>query len=544
MKYLYKTGISTWHLDHRLTPEVRAMLVSMTSRTPLGGMQQRYTELVEAVAADLWPGKRTLPYVAATSWAHAKLEDTDFNVIAQVECVHSGAEDRLCEYPLHPKVVEFFNRFVGDYGHGSILEATGSPVVYSDGLSWYSSYLLFDGPLVIGQENSTRAVTKSDWPMCREAHVPYDTVKAERDAHYDQRRDTALTMTEVADSQFFQHLEKIAGVIHPGLQELHEGWMQVFVAEKAAWEERLKDPVIRQAHGIKDKEAFRPSLDRARWALPGTISTGVAFASHIRERSRALRDAKSVAGGAKEAWDVFDEIEQAYRAAVPGIGALGLKEAVYGSGGRVPTHLLHGIVDDDSQDVSIHVEDNSGPVIYAWPSREDDRQYIDPVYNHLFRVHVEIYCSLAVARDWHRHRTFYPWTLDLVRQGPDGVDAGKFQIDHHYEPISGAGGAQMRQLLARSTELYDQFIAAGDTYRGMLCLPLGTRALMSGSAGLRDALYTFELRAHAVGANFEYEEQARIAMQQLTRMLHTHAGDKILTALKLSPPIKTLSLLK
>jgi hypothetical protein len=243
-------------------------------------------------------------------------------------------------------VVEFFNRFVGDYGHGSILEATGSPVVYSDGLSWYSSYLLFDGPLVIGQENSTRAVTKSDWPMCREAHVSYDTVKAERDAHYDQRRDTALTMTEVADSQFFQHLEKIVGVIHPGLQELHEGWMQVFVAEKEAWEERLKDPVIRQAHGIKDKEAFRPSLDRARWALPGTISTGVAFASHIRERSRALRDAKSVAGGAKEAWDVFDEIEQAYRAAVPGIGALGLKEAVYGSGGRVPTHLLHGIVDD------------------------------------------------------------------------------------------------------------------------------------------------------------------------------------------------------
>ena len=52
MKYLYKTGTSTWHLDHRLTPEVRAMLVSMTSRTPLGGMQQRYAELVEAVAAD------------------------------------------------------------------------------------------------------------------------------------------------------------------------------------------------------------------------------------------------------------------------------------------------------------------------------------------------------------------------------------------------------------------------------------------------------------------------------------------------------------
>ena len=544
MKYLYKTGTSTWHLDHRLTPEVRAMLVSMTSRTPLGGMQQRYAELVEAVAADLWPGNHPLAYINQKSWLSAKLEDEDLNVMAQVQSVYTGSEDRLTEYPLHPKVVEFFNRFVGDYGHGSILEATGSPVVYSDGLSWYSSYLLFDGPLVIGQENSTRAVTKTDWPMCREAHVPYDTVKAERDAHYAQRRDAALTMTEVADSQFFQHLEKITGVIHPGLQALHDGWMQVFVAEKEAWEERLKDPVIRKAHGIKDKEAFRPSLDRARWALPGTISTGVAFASHVRERSRALRDGKAVAGGTKEAWDVFDEIEQAYRAAVPGIGALGLKEAVYGSSGSVPTHLRHGIVDDDSQDVYIHVQDNTGPFIYDWPAREDDRQYIDALYNRCFRVDVSIYCSLAVARDWHRHRTFYPWTMDLVRQGPAGVDAGKFQIDHHYEPISGVGCAQMRQLLDRSTELYDQFIAAGDTYRSMLCLPLGTRVLMSGSAGLRDALYTFELRAHAVGANFEYEEQARIALQQITRMLQTHAGDKILTALKLSPPIKTLTLLK
>lgn len=543
MKYLYKTGTSTWHLDHRLTPEVRAMLVSMTSRTPLGGMQQRYAELVEAVAADLWPGNHPLAYINQKSWLSAKLEDEDLNVMAQVQSVYTGSEDRLTEYPLHPKVVEFFNRFVGDYGHGSILEATGSPVVYSDGLSWYSSYLLFDGPLVIGQENSTRAVTKSDWPMCREAHVPYDTVKAERDAHYAQRRDAALRMTEVADSQFFQHLEKITGVIHPGLQELHDGWMQVFVAEKEAWEERLKDPVIRKAHGIKDKEAFRPSLDRARWALPGTISTGVAFASHVRERSRALRDSKAVAGGTKEAWDVFDEIEQAYRAAVPGIGALGLKEAVYGASGKAPFHLTHQFTGDSEQDVIIHVDDTSG-LFSQWPARDDDRQYIDPMYNHLFRVDVSIYCSLAVARDWHRHRTFYPWRMDLVRQGPDGVEAGKFQIDHHYEPISGVGCAQMRQLLDRSTELYDQFIAAGDTYRIMLCLPLGTRVLMSGSAGLRDALYTFELRAHAVGANFEYEEQARIALQQITRMLQTHAADKILTALKLSPPIKTLTLLK
>lgn len=486
MKYLHQHGPYTWSLDHRLTPEVRAMLTAMASRMPVGGLEQRYRELVEAVLPEF-------AYLLTTS--------------------RDAAEDRLCEYPLHPKVQEFFDKFVGRYGHGSILEATGSPTVYADNLSWYAAYLLFDSPLVVGQENSTRAVTKTDWPMCRES---------------------LLLPLEGTDAM----VNHARGFASGQLSDLHHRWMEVFVAEKEAWEKRLENPEIRAAYGIKDKEPFRPALDRARWALPGTLSTGVAFASHVRERARAIRDAKAVASKTREAWDVFDELEQAYRAAVPGVGALGLKEAVYGAEQPVPRHLQHRLVLDNEAAVRCYVLANhrDGPEhvwekdqpIPLWPERPDTNTYADPLYNHLYRVDVQVYCSLAVARDWHRHRTFYPLRLDLVREFSD-----RFSLDTHYRPISEFGKEEWVPLMIRSTAMFHDFKAAGDSYRAMLCLPFGTRVRLTGSAGLRDAIYTFELRANAVGANFEYEEQARDALRWIANDVHNLGGNRLVEALKL-----------
>jgi len=512
VKYLHQHGPHTFWLDHRLTPAVRAMLCAMVSRSPVGGIRQRYAELVEAVAADLWGdlGSRWLS-PPVRSWDDARTSANEHCKQAVKACEWE-AEDALCEYPLHPKVQEFFDRNVKLYGHSSVLELTGSPAVFVEGLAWFGAWLLFDSPLVCGQEASTRAMDFSQRAMCMEAGANLELVK------------------------------------------LHDDWMEVFRAEVGAWKVELVKPCEfgglghekhpsdhtegddcsackgtgRKYPWMRDPQPFRPAFDRARWALPGTLSTGVAFASHVRERARAIHDAELVAqaSGNPEAIALFREVRECYAAAVPGIGALGLREAVYEPGSMIPGHLRafgdpQGPASAMAQigrastrrwtcDVDL-VTDGE------WPARIETprigKGYVDPLLNRL-RAAALLRCSLAVARDWHRHRTFYPWTLNVVR-GLDSRDP--IEIDHHYEPISELGLERTADLCRRSTELYDRFMASGDRYSAMLCLPLGTRVCLTGEAGLRDAVYTFELRRDAAGANFEYREQAAAAIKMMQK---------------------------
>ena len=488
-KYLHEPTHGSFVLDHRLTPEVRAMLAAMVSRSPVGGMKQRYAEVVEAVAAELWPGSMPLAYMRDYKWAEVKTVADDLSVVAQVQYVRAEAENRLCEYPLHPKVQGFFDQFVGQYGHSSVMELTGSPTVAVEGVSWFTAWLLFDSPLVAGQEFSTRAVRRPDWPMAREcigADSNPDMLVI--DMGWDRRP-------------------------HPGLSDLHEEWLTVYEAEVAWWTEHLTDPANRAALGIADKEPFRPALDRARWALPGTFATGAAFASNVRERARTLRDAASVNRAVPTS--VWSDIEAAYRVAAPGISQYGLKEAVVEGDRDLPGHLtsilqpVRGAVHPSGVDVDLRVCDWKNDGVVNPYTRTKDRSYADPWFNRQVRAQVRIECSLAVARDWHRHRTLYPWHLGVVY-----LD-GTLCIDRRYEPKSDVAIARTPSLLRRSHVLYRQFLDNGDVERAALALPMGTRVVVSGVGGLRDVLYMLELRANAHGANFEYKEQAEAALYLL-----------------------------
>ena len=135
---------------------------------------------------------------------------------------------------------------------------------------------------------------------------------------------------------------------------------------------------------------------------------------------------------------------------------------------------------------------------------------MDPLANTVYHVDVTFRCSLAVSRDWHRHRTMYPWHLQVVRAA-----TGDLQIDHHYEPKSDLAKAKVPELLRRSTSVFDAFMADGNIVLAGLALPLGTRVQMRGHGGLRDAIYMLELRKFAHGANFEYQEQATQALDLL-----------------------------
>lgn len=312
---------------------------------------------------------------------------------------------------------------------------------------------------------------------------------------------------------------------HPDLVALHNDWFEVFEAEVAWWKEHLSDEANRLALGIGDKEPFRPALDRARWALPGTIATGCAHTSNLRERSRVLRDGASLAAAsnAPAAIAVWEEIADTYREALPGLAGMGLKEAVYTSETVIPGHMREVFSDTpDGPDAEVWVVSTEGLSVEPF-QRKGEKSYLDVAVNTGHRVNVVFRCSLAVARDWHRHRTLFPWLLQVVR-GPTHMQGGcvvrsPIQIDHHYAPMSDLAKTKVPELLARSTRVFDDFMVTGNVVQAALALPLGTRVRLQGQGGLRDMVYMLELRHTAHGANFEYREQAGQALSALVESL-------------------------
>lgn len=401
-------------------------------------------------------------------------------------------------------------------GNSSIMELTGSPSVYVEGISWWTAYLLFDNPLVSGQEFSTRAVRHKDWPMARACYIRPWTQDALNEFTANTRYGNATFPDEP----------------HPDLLALHYDWFEVFEAEVDWWRDYLSVAANREALGIADKEPFRPALDRARWAIPGTIATGCAHTGNLRVMARVLQVGSLLAqrGKAEMPIKTWEAITEGYRKAVPGLAEMGLREAVYGESTRLPAHVFIKDVPSDREVRLRILPSNYRPDLdpLIKPRPEGERSYLDPSLNQHLPVEVTFQCSLAVARDWHRHRTMYPWTLDLVRDHkvPD-VDEGAavgaimapIQLHSAYEPKSALAKKKVPALLQRSSEVYDTLMAEDNQMQAVLALPLGTRVQMRGVGGLRDVVYMLELRGHAHGANFEYKAQALAAMDQLRDQL-------------------------
>jgi hypothetical protein len=254
--------------------------------------------------------------------------------------------------------------------------------------------------------------------------------------------------------------------------------------------------------------------------LPGTIATGCGHTSHLRDRARVLRDGSLLAQSSKapavEA--VWNDITKVYREALPGLEGMGLREAVYGSESQIPGHLATMFSSaPDGPDAEIECAYTQGLSDVRPFQRTKEKTYCDPLANTLMRVNITFRCSLAVARDWHRQRTAYPWHLQVVREQHLTAFPGPIQIDPHYEPKSDLAKVKVPDLLRRSTEVFDRYMADRNLMQAGLALPLGTRVRLRGQAGLRDAVYLLELRKFAHGANFEYQDQATKALDILRR---------------------------
>jgi len=500
-KYLHASRSASQHpmgegfywLDHRLTPEVRAMFAAMSSRMPVGGIRARYAEVVEAVQETL---RDNLEEIAP--------ETVDWRGLA---------EDALTQYPIHPKVGEFFAKFVQHYGHSSIMELTGSPACFTEGISWLAAYQLFDSPLCSGQEFSTRAVRRKDWPMARECYYLKSQERDVKRVHNPLNpQDPGVLIADETSRETWE--------VWPQLKEIHGLWFEVFDAEVSWWREHFKDAENRAKFGIKDKEPFRPALDRARWAIPGTFATGCAHTGDLRERSRIIKEGANRARLLQEAGslDTWQRAHELYQQALPGLKGMGLREAVidqsdgFGEAARPSQYNWDfKLLGTPGSEVRVKLHAKRDHIPGSVPDREvGARSYLDPYYNHLADVDITFRCSLAVARDWHRHRTAFPWVMSILWGKGDS-----FRIHPSYPCMSERGKSLLTQAMQKSREHYLWFHNNGLKGLAMLCLPMGTQVELAGQAGLRDAVYIIELRANAHGANFEYEAQAREALRQL-----------------------------
>jgi len=519
--FLHADAPGVYHLDHRLVPEVSAMFAAMFSRMPSGGIAARYEQIVDAIAADYYEDLRSseeekVSFTYPETWAEGK----DFVHPDILKRFLSRAESRLCKYPIHPKVQKFFDQFVLRYGHSSIMELTGNPAVYTEGISWYTAYLLFDDPLCAGQEFSTRAVRHKNWPMARECYVNVKGMYGESEPEFvgkmPERKELKIGVEIQVDFGDIEMKEVDFDVPHPVLRELHDDYFEAFEAEVEAWRMLFTEAENRAAYSILDDEPFRPALDRARCLIPGTISTGCCHTGHLRGRARILRDGSLLAhrSGAAAAVEVWDGIREGYTRALPGLSGMGLREAVYGADAVLPAHLL--VMDAETgAEVEVNLHPTKGFIHpRAKPRPKGLRTYLDPTFNQLARVDITFRCSLAVSRDWHRHRTMYPWSLDVVRD-----ENGLIKLHGGYELKSAVARDRISALLEKSTRAFDAFMAEGNQVQAMLCLPLGTEMAMSGQGGLRDVVYMLELRAYAHGANFEYKKQALEALELLKAQL-------------------------
>jgi len=206
---------------------------------------------------------------------------------------------------------------------------------------------------------------------------------------------------------------------------------------------------------------------------------------------------------------------EAYEAALPGFKGMGLREAV-----AEPMALIDGpnrwweasteCFADDMPIVDIASDVSS--LFRTMPVRERSKgSYLDPNYNNI-HVARATPCSLAVARDWHRHRSAMPINLAVK---------GELRLYADYGPKSEYAKAHFRALWDKTQQVYDHLLDVGNRYLAILALPLGTAAEVSGVNGLRNFVYMVDLRRDVRGANFEYQAQATRMWAALRKELLT-----------------------
>lgn len=373
--------------------------------------------------------------------------------------IADGEEWEWGEPPAH--VYDFLEQNVAGYSHDSIAEMAET-FVHVYGMGWPAAYLLTDFPLFVGQEVSTRAVdmTKSKAP-CRFAH--------------------------------------------PLTFELHDAWRDVFLDLKEELDQR---------GGYK--------FDRIRWALPGTTPTGVTFAGKVRPFVRQLETIQSLGENYDQLARMFFAGMEAY---APVCTAAVRKRVRQHSclwepprmrvSPREAFHLTEkGRAVEVTPYGSVRTLDTVRRRVAPRPKAGE---HLDKAYRMLGQFKLTIRCSVAAARDWHRHRACMPWSITVPTTQQDELFMSPFypEMEKH------------QALWEETSRVYHMLSHDDPAWDALHALPFGTSVIMECVCALPELLYMLELRYGASGANFEYKEQARQGLLELANALGDKAAEDL-----------------
>lgn len=368
-------------------------------------------------------------------------------------------------------VKAFLDLNYGGYGHGSIGTMADGLFLHVRKVGWPFAWFLQDHPLFVGQETSTRAVDLTKQGYARTAP---DDVR---------------------------------------LRQVHETLLELFAEEKA----------LDDARG-----GYR--YDSYRGLLPGTIATAVTYCTNVRVGMRHLNQMKHTLGETFQA-PIDDLIAGVYRLAPHG--------AKNARSNPVPTQRLwrwdlryldatRDVEDDIATPASLRGHVRLTPLtkrkdVCELPARDPERlTYLDPVWSNHRRFELRFLCTLAAARDWHRHRPAMPWEVRVVfsSMGQAMTPRVHFVTPEHLRHHAPA--------LADCAKLITGVFHTGDPYARLHALPFCTLVEMTCEVDIRNLLYMLELRYGSSGANAEYKLQALEGLVRLHNALDREERAKVL----------------
>lgn len=316
--------------------------------------------------------------------------------------------------------------------------------VHGRRMGWPSTWLITDNPLFVGQEVSTRAVD--------------------------------MTKGDLAEPCKYSD---------PRLANIHARWVDLF---------NYLCKTYVSGRGYK--------FDDVRWAMPGTSQTGITICNKVRDGVRNLEQIQGMGG----VWaDMAGELLEGFKSYAPRS-----TDAVM-RGPRAPKSTWKPEIYEEN--VGLPPDITLAMTRHMWhrggmPDREKSNTYLDPIWSYFGQFKITIRCSVAAARDWHRHRACMPWQLRVP------MDEFEQLIPSHHYDMSELPDQLWRDTSAMFLELHKE-----DEWQALHALPFGAVVELTGLASLPDLLYMLELRYSSDGANAEYKAQAKEGLENLAYLL-------------------------
>jgi len=357
----------------------------------------------------------------------------------------------------------FLRQNLAGYGHASIAEMA-ELFVHVKNVGWPMAWLLEDYPLFRGQEVSTRAINMAkSGRMCLGAPE--------------------------------------------SLRPLHEQWLAVF--------NELNETIV-AGGGYK--------FDQIRWALPGTLPAGVTMTGDVRSVVRHLEQIEGMGDAYAEIAQLLLEGAAAYAPETVGAARKGPRKPELDWAETRSKYMRPDQRDADGAYVSCLYRCNRD--IRACRPRTAV-EHLDRRWAHVGLFQFEVFCSVAAARDWHRHRAVMPWTLEVPTGSLRRASAKYYPMLHD---------SKYDELWDATESAYQELARSAQPWEALYALPFGAMIKLTCTATLPALLYMLELRASASGANFEYKDQAIQGLIQL----RDAAGPQITNAAGLSLVLDSL----